>query len=45
LSRHPAKHGAVVSNSSDDGAVRATSPPTSRRLRHAANLGNQSFFG
>ena len=45
VSRRQAQHGAVISNSGEDRTVRAESTPTSGGFRHAANLGNQRFFG
>jgi hypothetical protein len=45
VSRQQAQHSAVVSNSGENGTVRAASALRSNRSRHAANLGNQRFFG
>src|SRR5580765_7276556 len=44
-SRKQAQHGAVVSDPGQDGAIPTASAPMRNRGRHAADLGDQFFFG
>ena len=44
-SREQAQNGAVVSDSGENGAIATAISPASRRPRHPADLGDESFLG